>query len=168
MPRPHGTFKDVFDAVRMHGVGLWLGIQLRFVGRKHNVAIDAFELRAIVLQRARIAIKIFSWPELQAIDKNTNHRASAPWTGFFDESKMSFVQISHGRHEHIVRHALQVFAQLSDGVNEFHDGCPCLVATDRLSQRVNGVNQLVGLADDAMRARILQLIQRAETPQYAK
>jgi hypothetical protein len=120
VPRTHGTFQDVLNAGRLHGVGLRFRVELLFVRCKDHVAVDTFQLPAVIRQRARVAVKVLAGPELKAVHKDADDGAGTARRGFLNQAQMALVQIAHGRHEHVVRHALQILAQFGYGVNDFH------------------------------------------------
>ena len=69
-------------------------IQLFFIRRKHDGHALAHQFVGILLQSARIFVKIFALSELQAVNKNTDYNIIGTFFCFAHQRKMAFVQIA--------------------------------------------------------------------------
>ena len=108
---------------RLHLEGLRLGVELRLVRREHEVAADAAQHLAVVLERARIGVEIFVRRELQPVHEDARDDRSAALLGELDEREVARVQVAHGGHEGGVGGACEGQAQFGDGVDDAHAGC---------------------------------------------
>ena len=120
MSRARRAVEDVLQVGRLDHVGLRRRINLFFVGDEHDVNARRAQLLAIRLQRTRVALEILLGAELQPIDENAHHRARSARLGEIDQLDVASVQIAHRRHEHVVRLALQAFAQGGDRMDDVH------------------------------------------------
>jgi hypothetical protein len=120
MPGAVRALQDVLEVRGLDHEGLPLGIDFLLVRLEHDVHAGGLEPRAVSLERARIAVEVLARAELQAVDEDADHRARRARLGDVDQLDVAVVQVAHGRHEHVVRHALQARAQVGGGVDDVH------------------------------------------------
>jgi len=123
---------------------LRLRIQLRFRRGKQHIATGGFELRAVGLEGARVAVEIFVRQKLQAVDEDAGHRHVAQWPGAVHQSQMAGVQVAHGGHEGGAVKLRQVLAQFGAAADDAHG-----VAGAKVGKGVGGLGVAACVAAEA-------------------
>ncbi len=83
-----------------------------------------FQQTGIVVRFPRITSEILARPELQRVDKNADHQPVSLCPGLPDQVQVTFVQVTHGRHQ-ADRMPLafplgDLALQRRDGINNVH------------------------------------------------
>jgi hypothetical protein len=104
----------------MHLVGLRFRVEICFAGRKNEIAAGRTQELAIVRERARIPVEVFTRGKLQSIDENAGHHRAAARQRRANQRQMPFVQTAHGRHQRYIGPALKRRSHLRDVVNDLH------------------------------------------------
>ena len=133
----------VFERGRFNEILLLAcGIQLGFIGSENGGNACRAQFVGILRQRARVLLKIFALPELDAVHKNADHNVFGFLLGALHKGEMPVVQVAHGGHKGDVGNGFAPLAQLGDGVEDVHDGVLTGGFGKRVLATLNGVFRL--------------------------